>query len=197
MREDLLAPTTTFDHQVCSCFPETIHGIVEGNIGKVVEVSVNLCSNRDLPDCVMFELIVGLSASILDLILKAEVKVLVQQNLNQFTLSLLIYILIILMSEFVKVVTGLLQDFGALRSKTFNELFLRFFLQLLGLGCNKLHRFVLKLPAAETGNHHSLVRKVQLFLRADLLPGVSNEEGQAVHGHVFSFPWGGEKRVSI
>jgi hypothetical protein len=136
-----------------------------------------------------------MSASVLNLILKTEIQMLVQKNLDELTLGLLVNGFVILVSEFIEMVPGLPQNFSALACKTLDKFLLRFFFELLSLGSNKFHRFVLELPAAETGNHHSLVGEIQLLLSPDLLPSVSDEQSQSVHRHVLAFAWSREKGI--
>ena len=46
---------------------------------------------------------------------------------------------------------------------------------------DKFEGLLFELSATQVGNHYSLVRKVQLLLRADLFPGVLHEKREAIH----------------
>ncbi len=95
-----------------------------------MKVGVDFISIRDLSHCFTFKLAVGMSASVLNLILKTEIQMLVQKNLDELTLGLLVNGFVILVSEFIEMVPGLPQNFSALACETLDKLLLRFLFEL-------------------------------------------------------------------
>ena len=129
---------------------ETGYCFVVASFSDSCEIFIDLifCS-RGSADHFFFKFFESLLADKLNLRLKANVKILIDQGSSQLLLYLVIDVFVILVSVFIIVRKGVLKDLGASFAESFNHLLFALFFELVAGSVDQSDCLILELIASE------------------------------------------------
>jgi hypothetical protein len=160
---------------------ETGYCFVVASFSDSCEIFIDLIlRSRGSADHFFFKFFESLLADKLNLGLKANVKILIDQGSSQLLLYLVIDVFVILVSVFIIVSKSGLKDISASFTEPFDDLPLTLFFELIACSIDEGNCLILELIASERSDHDPLIRQVQLLLGADLLPSVAHKETKTV-----------------
>jgi hypothetical protein len=169
---------------------ETGDSIVVATFSDSCEIFIDLIfRSRGSADHFFFKFFESLLADKLNLRLKANVKILINQGSGKLLLYLVIDVFVILVSVFIIVSKGGLKNVGASFAEPFDDLPLTLFFELIADGIDPGNCLILELIASERSDHDPLIWQVQLLLGADLLPGMAHKEAETVHWDILGIFW--------
>jgi hypothetical protein len=175
---------------------ETGDSFIVATFSNSCEIFIDLIfGSRGSADHFFFKFFESLLAYKLNLGLKANVKILIDQGSCQLLLYLVIDVFVILVSVFIIVSKSGLKDIGASLAEPFDDLPLTLFFELIASSIDQCNCLILELIASERSDHNPLIRQVQLLLGADLLPSITHKETKTVQRDILGIFRLGEQGI--
>ena len=187
MSQDLFTPASPIDNQICCVLLESGECLIITSFSNSCEILIDLIfRRRGSSNDFFFKFFKVKLADKLNLGLKADVKILIDQCSRKLFFYLVIDVFVILVSEFIIMRKGILEDLGAPLAESFYHFPFAFFFELIASTINQGNCLILELIASERSNHDSLIWQVQLLLSADLLPSVTHKEAESIHWNILA-----------